>query len=70
MLKHFQKQSTKVLEISYLKYMYLKKEESHITKWLSLGGKIFILYVCIFEVTIDFTIKTIKFIKNGRKQEI
>lgn len=50
--------------------MYLKKEESQITKkWLSLGGKIFILYVCIFEVTIDFTIKT-KFIKNERKQEI
>lgn len=51
--------------------MYLKKEESQITKkWLSLGGKIFILYVCIFEVTIDFTIKTTKFIKNERKQEI
>lgn len=36
-------------DVNYLKYMYLEKEK-HTTEKLSMGGKIFTLYVSIFEV--------------------
>jgi len=37
-------------DVNYLKYMYLEKEKYTTKKLLSMGGKIFTLYVSIFEV--------------------